>query len=94
MHTIANPLTAWFAVALGRDGLENILDILPSILGAARHDGRTVTSTFLAAGDTSADKAEPLFGKISGTAVRIGIVGVASINDDVSLFDTSWTLSL
>jgi hypothetical protein len=89
MHTIANPLTAWFAVTLGRDGLENIFDVLPRILGAAGHNRRTITSTLLATGDTSTDKAETLFGKISGAAVRVGIVGVASINDDVSFFDTS-----
>lgn len=84
---ITDPLAAGLAVALGGDALENILDVRPGLLVATGHDGGTIAGTLLTTGDAGADKAQALGGQVLGAAVGVGEVRVATINDDVTLFE-------
>jgi hypothetical protein len=83
---VTNPLAAGLTVRLGRDGLEDVLDVRPGLLVTTRHDAGTVSGTFLSAGDTSSDKADALLGKVLCSAVGVGVVRVSTIDDDVALF--------
>jgi hypothetical protein len=82
-------LAAWLVVALGRDGLQDILDVWPGLLVTTGHDRGTITSSLLTAGDTGTDEAESLLGKVAGAAVGIGEMRVAAINDDVTLLNAT-----
>jgi hypothetical protein len=83
---VADPLAAGLAVRLGRDGLEDVLDVGPGLLVTTRHDAGTVSGTLLSAGDTSSDEADTLLGKVLCSAVGVGVVRVSTIDDDVALF--------
>lgn len=82
---VADPLTAGLAVALGSDGLEDVLDVRPGLLVTTGHDGGAISGTLLTTRDTRADKADVLASKILGAAVGVGEVRVTTINDDVAL---------
>jgi hypothetical protein len=82
-------LAARFSVALGRDGLEDILDVFPGLLITTRHDGRAISSSLFTSRHAGADEAEALLGKVTGAAVGIGKVGVTTINDDVALLNAT-----
>lgn len=86
---VTNPLTAWLAVRLGGDALEDVLDVWPGLLVTTRHDGWTVAGTLLTTRDTGADEADALLGKVLGAAVGVWEVGVAAIDDDVARLDTA-----
>jgi|TARA_R110002003_G_scaffold2257_1_gene24148 hypothetical protein len=102
---VADPLAAGLAVGLRGDGLEDILccrqlysivacpnsylDVWPRLLVTTRHDARAVASTLLSTRNTSSDETDALLSKVLGTAVRIGVVRVASVDDDVALLDTT-----
>lgn len=85
---ITNPFTAWVtvvSVTLGSDALENILNIWPGLLVSTGHQRRTVSSTLLTAGDTGTDEADTLGSQVFCSAVGIGEMGVAAVNNDVAL---------
>jgi hypothetical protein len=82
---VTDPVTASLTVALGRDALEDILNVGPGGLVTTGHDGRTVTGTLLTTGDTTADEADALLIEVAGTAVAVGVVGVTTVNDDIAL---------
>ena len=102
---ITDPLAAGFAVGLGGDGLENVLlhcqtcsalilrmsylDVWPGLLVTTRHDGRTVAGTLLTTRDTGTDEADTLLSQVLGAAVCVGVVGVTTIDDDVTLLDAT-----
>lgn len=46
-----------------------------------------MTGTLLATGDTRADKEKALGFELLGAAVRVGVVRVATVNDDVALLE-------
>jgi hypothetical protein len=81
-------LTAGLAVALGRNGLEHILDIWPRLLVSTGHDGWAVTGTFLTSGHTGSDESDALLSQVFASSVGVGEVGVAAVDDDVALLDT------
>lgn len=86
---VTNPLTAGLAVRLGRDALEDILDVRPGLRVTTGHDRGTVTGTLLTTRDTGTDEADALGGKVLGAAVGVGVVRVTTVNDDVALLDAT-----
>jgi hypothetical protein len=86
---VTDPLAAGLAVRLGRDGLEDVFDVRPRLLVSTRHDARTVASTLLSSGHTSTDEPDALAGEVFRAAVRVGVVGVAAVDDDVALLDAA-----
>lgn len=86
---ITDPLATWLAIRLGRDGLEDILDVWPGLLVSTRHDGWTVSSTLLAARDTGTNESDALLCEVLGSAVCVWEVRVSSINDDIALLDAT-----
>jgi hypothetical protein len=88
--TVADPLTAGFAVALSRNRLENVLDVWPCLLVTTGHDGWAVAGTFLTTGHTGSDKPDALLGQVFASSVGVRVVGVTSVDDDVALLDTSF----
>lgn len=84
---VTDPLAAGLVVALGRDALENVLDVRPGSFVATRHNGGAVAGTLLTTGDTGTDEADALVGKVLCAAVGVGEVRVTTVNDDVALFE-------
>jgi hypothetical protein len=85
---VTNPLTAGLAVRLGRDVLEDVLDVRPGLLITTGHDGGAVAGTLLTARDTGTDEADALALEVLSAAVGVGVVRVATVNDDVTLLKT------
>lgn len=85
---VTDPLTAGLTVRLGRDGLEDVLDVWPGLLVTTGHDRGTVTSTLLTTGDTGTDESDTLVGEVLCAAVGVGVVRVTTIDDDITLFGT------
>ena len=71
----------------GSDGMENILHMGPRFPGSAGHERRTQQGTLFAAGDTGADVKQPLALNIFCPSDGVGEVGVAPLNDDISLVE-------
>lgn len=90
---ISNPLTTWLSVRLGRDGLEDVLDVRPRCLVSSWHDRWSVTGTLLTSRNTGTDKVDALLGEILGTAGGVWVMRVTSINDDIALLEV-WEESL
>jgi hypothetical protein len=86
---VTDPLAAGLAVRLGRDALEDILDVRPGLGVTTGHDRGTVTGTLLTTGNTGTDEADTLGGEVLGTAVGIGVVRVTTVNDDITLLDAT-----
>lgn len=84
---ITDPVAAGLVVALGSDALEDIFDVGPGLLVTTGHERGAVAGTLLTTGDTTADKADALRGELLGSAVAIGEVGVATIDDDITLLE-------
>ena len=85
---VTDPLAAGLAVRLGGDVLEDLLDVRPGLLVTTGHDGRTVAGTLLTARDTGTDEADTLGLEVLSAAVGVGVVGVATVNDNVTLLKT------
>lgn len=83
---VTDPVTAGLAVALGRDALEDILDVGPGLLITTRHEGGTVTGTLLTTGDTRTNETDTFGGEVLSAAVGVGEVRVTTVDDDISLF--------
>jgi hypothetical protein len=81
-----NPVAAWLAVRLGSCLLEDLLDGGPSRGRASRHERWAITSAFLAARDSSTYKKEAFGFKILGSADRVWVVRIATVNNDIALF--------
>ena len=69
---------------MGGDGGQELLHLGIGVLIAAGHQGRAVTGAFLAARDTQAHEVDVLLRAGVVAADRVGIVGVAAVNDDVA----------
>lgn len=82
---ITDPVAASLTFALGGNALEDILNERPGLLVTTGHERGTVTGTLLTTRDTATDEADALLGKVLGTAVAVGEVGVTTINDDIAL---------
>lgn len=84
---VTNPLATSFAAALGRDALQDILDVWPSLLVTTGHDGGTVAGTLLTTGYTGTNESQALGVEVLSSAVGVGEVGVTTIDDDVALLE-------
>ena len=84
---LADPIAAGLAVDLSSGGLEDLIDVGPSRGRATGHGRGTVAGTLLTTGNTRADKQETLGLELLGATYRVGVVGVATINDDVALLE-------
>ncbi len=81
----ADPVAARRAVGrLGGDGLEDRLDVRPGRGVAAGHDRRAEQRPFLAAGDARADEQQPAVLERPGAPGRVGVMGVAAVDQDVA----------
>ena len=80
----ADPVAARLAVRLGGGLLEDLLDVRPRLGVATGHERRAVTGTLLTTGDTRTYEKETFFLKFFGTADRVWVVGVTTIDDDVT----------
>ena len=92
LHVVAStglthPIAARVAFHLRGRCLENGFDVRPCGGRASRHEGRTKASAFFTAGNTGSDKKEALFFEFFGSADRIRVVGVSTINDDIALLE-------
>jgi hypothetical protein len=88
-RTVSDPLTARLAVTLCGDGLQHILDEWPGLFSSTGHDGGTIASTLFTSRDTSADESEALFCQIFATAIGVGEMRVATVNDNITWLSTS-----
>jgi hypothetical protein len=86
---VTDPLAAGLAVRLGRDGLEDVLDVGPGLLVTTGHDAGAVAGTLLSSRDTAADESDALGLQVLGAAVCVGVVRVATVNDDVALLEAT-----
>ena len=86
---VTDPLAAGLAVRLGGDVLEDLLDVRPGLLVTTGHNGGTVAGTLLTARDTGTDEADTLGLEVLSAAVGVGVVGVATVNDDITLLDAT-----
>lgn len=86
---VTDPLAACLAVRLGGDALEDVLDERPGLLVTTGHDGGAVAGTLLTTGDTGTDEADTLLLEVLGAAVGVGEVRVATVDDDVALFNSA-----
>ena len=77
---------------LGGDALENILDMRPGRLGAARHDGRAVPRPFFAPGNARADEEQPFSLQILRAPRRVLEQRIAAVNNNVALFQVGQQL--
>lgn len=84
---VTDPVAASLAIALGGDALEDVLDVGPGGLVTTGHEGGTVAGTLLTTGDTTADEADALLGEVASAAVGVGVVGVTTVNDDITLLE-------
>ena len=90
---VTDPVTASLTIALSSDALEDVLDVGPGGFVTTGHERRTVTGTLLTTGDTGADESETLAGQVLCSAVGVGVVGVATVNDDVALLKVGLELT-
>ena len=84
---VADPFTASFAVALGGDALEDVLDVRPGLLVASGHHRGAVAGTLLTTGNTGADEADALGLEVPVSTVGVGEVRVTAVNDDVAVVE-------
>lgn len=84
---VTNPVTAGFAITLGSNALENILDVWPRLLVSTRHQAGSISGTFLTTGDTRSHETDVFAGQIFRAAVGVREVGVTTVDDDVTIFE-------
>ncbi|MPM79426.1 hypothetical protein SDC9_126459 [bioreactor metagenome] len=81
----ADPVAAGNAINMGGDSLKQGFYLLPSGLRTTGHDRGPLQSSLFAAADTGADVQKALALHVSHPALAVLVVGVPSIDDDVSL---------
>lgn len=82
--SLANPVTAGLAVDLSRGLLEDLFDSGPCSGGTTGHERGAVARTLFTTRDTRADEKQALLLQLLSAADRVGIMGVAAIDDDVT----------
>jgi hypothetical protein len=83
---ITNPLAARLAITFSSNALEDVFDVWPSLLVSTGHQRGAISGTFFTTGHTGTDESDTLASQILCSAVGIGEMRVATINDDVTLF--------
>jgi len=86
---VTDPLAAGFAIALSSNALEHILDVRPRLLVTTRHDARAVTGALLATRHAGSDEADTLGLQVVCPAVGVRVVGVTTVDDDITLLNTA-----
>lgn len=66
---------------------ENLLDVGPSSVRTTGHERGTVPGTLLTARDTGTDKEQTLGLELLGTADRVGVVRVTTVDNDITLLE-------
>lgn len=84
---ITDPVAARLAIALGGNALEDVLNVRPGVRVTTGHERGTVAGTLLTTRDTAADEADALLLQVVGAAVAVGVVGVTTVNDDITLLE-------
>lgn len=64
-------------------------DVWPRLLVASGHDARTVAGTLFSSGYTGTDETDALCGQVFRSAICVGVVRVAAVDDDVALLDAA-----
>lgn len=90
--SITDPVTAGLAVSLSRNVLEDLLDVGPGLLVSTGHDGGSVSGSLLTSGDTGTNKEDSLLVELLVSSVRVGEVGVTTVNDDITLLEVGQEL--
>lgn len=90
---LTNPVTARLTLGLSSGLLEDLLNVGPGGIRTTGHKRRTVSGTLLTTRDTRADKQETLGLELMGSSDRVGVVGVTTVNDDVTLLEVRLELS-
>lgn len=85
--SVTDPVTAGLAISLGRDILEDLLDVGPGLLVSTGHDGGTVSGTLLSSGDTGTNKEDSLLVELLVSSVGVGEVRVTTVDDDIALLE-------
>ena len=80
----ADPVTARLPVCLGSSLLEDFFDSRPGSLGTTRHERRAVTGTLFTTRNTRSNKEETLSLELFGATVRVRVVRVTAIDDDIT----------
>ena len=84
---LANPITARVAKGFGRSGLENGLNGGPGGCRATGHERRPVTGALLSSRYAGTNEQEALLLEFFGPSDRVGVMGVAAIDNDITLFE-------
>jgi hypothetical protein len=83
---VADPVAAGLTVTLGCDALENVFDVWPCLLIPSGHQTWSISSTLFTAGYTGSHESNALLFQVLASAVRVRIMGVSTVNDDVTCF--------
>jgi hypothetical protein len=84
---LANPITARFTKRFSSSSLEDGLNCGPGGRRTTGHERRTVTGTLLSSRNARTNEQEALLLKLLGPSDRVGIMGVTTINDDITLLE-------
>src|SRR5260221_10916781 len=84
---LTDPVTARLSESLSSRLLEDLLNMNPSSGTTTRHKRRTMSSTFLTPRHTRTNIKKTLRLQFLHTTSRIGIMGVTTINDDISFLE-------
>ena len=82
---LTNPITARLTERFGSGGLEDGLNCGPGGCRTTRHERRSMSGTLLSSRNAGTNEQEALFLEFLGPSDGVGVVGVAAINDDVTL---------
>jgi hypothetical protein len=82
-----NPVTTRFSKCLSSSGLKDGFYVSPGSFASSWHEGWTIASALLSARNPRANKQKALGFQFFGATIRIGVMGVSTINNDVPLFE-------
>ena len=84
---LTDPIAARFTKCFGSCSLEDRLNSGPGGRRTTRHERRTVAGALLTSRNTRANEQEALLLKLLGPSDGIGVMGVTTVNDDITLFE-------
>ena len=86
----ADPFAARDVIVLAdlrTDGLQDVFDKRPRFRMTTRHDARAFEGSLFTTGNSSTDEAETFFGEFHVPPVRVDVIGVATIDDDITFIE-------
>jgi hypothetical protein len=92
---LTDPVATGLTIGLCRDGLEDLFDVGPGVGMATGHQGGTITSSLFTPRNTRPNKqvstvnmvpegVGPLVSEVFAATIRVGEVGIATIDDDIT----------